>query len=383
VPTFISGKDTRVIFAQPYYSGFQGSFTVTSGSPILTVTTTQQAEFSNNSIQDSRMVVGIGSLLSLEHFFDNGNFPYVTNVNGTTITMSEVATGSGAAVATGSNDDLVSGGNSGQSFDVSHFFNDVSISRAFEPQETTTFQTGAAKSYISGIKDGQISLSGFYDGSFDGVNAILQEATDSAYAKAYDPNYNPQVFGITQGQNLYQGAVVFPSGGSEGYAVPCYMAAGIVAKHDLKSPVSGVVAIDTEIQASGGVLRGMGAQADFQSNSHTAPLTFTMGAYTAVANSTGGTVIYGLTESGGGYWLDTGGIVSQDDWIPPVLLEFQHSNDGVTWITLNAVCSDQAAKIVKITSTIYKHTRLQVTLYPSNVDKPFTYAKTYYGFARH
>jgi hypothetical protein len=334
---------------------------------------------SNNSITDTKVVVGLGSVLNVTNF-DNANFPYVIGVNGTTITMSEVATGSGSATAQGDNYDYVNDSISGQSFDVSHFFNDVSVARAFEPQEVTTFQTGAAKSYIAGLKDGQISMSGFYDGSFDGVDAILQEATSTAYAKAYDPNYG---IGNTQGQNLYQGVVVFPSGGSEGFAAPCYMATGIVAKHDLKSPVTGVVAIDTEVQASGGVMRGIGEQVDFKSNSHTVPLTFTTSSYTAIANSRGGTVIYGLTESGGGYWLDAGGIVDEGSWIPPVLLEFQHSNDGITWVTLDSTCSDQAARIFQTTSTIYRYTRLQVTLYPSNVDKPFTYAKTYYGFARH
>jgi hypothetical protein len=59
-------------------------------------------------------------------------------------------------------------------FDLSAYFNDISISRSIETAETTAFGA-SAKAYIVGLIDGTLSLSGMFDGA---ANAIDAEMTD-------------------------------------------------------------------------------------------------------------------------------------------------------------------------------------------------------------
>ena len=46
-------------------------------------------------------------------------------------------------------------------FDFSSYFNDVTASTTVETAETSTFGS-SAKEYISGLKDGTVSLSGMF-----------------------------------------------------------------------------------------------------------------------------------------------------------------------------------------------------------------------------
>ena len=71
---------------------------------------------------------------------------------------------------------LLANSTANTNYDISQFFNDVSVNRAIETPETTTFQNNGNKTYIVGLKDGNISLSGFYEGTSNGLDAILTEA---------------------------------------------------------------------------------------------------------------------------------------------------------------------------------------------------------------
>lgn len=64
-------------------------------------------------------------------------------------------------------------------YDLSAYLNSYSSGRTSEASETTTFGA-AAKTYIPGLQDGTISLSGLYDGSAGAVDAVLQAAIGAA-----------------------------------------------------------------------------------------------------------------------------------------------------------------------------------------------------------
>lgn len=64
--------------------------------------------------------------------------------------------------------------------DLSAYLNDVSMPRDIETAETTTFGVaGSAKTYITGLTDSTISISGLFDATADGYLAgvVGQSAT--------------------------------------------------------------------------------------------------------------------------------------------------------------------------------------------------------------
>ena len=227
--------------------------------------------------------------------------------------------------------------------DISGYFNDASVSRAIEATDTTAFQTGGVKTYITGLKEGVISLSGMYEGSTNGLDALLTDAIYTAGDK---------------------GVIVFPQGGQTSDNERCYMAVGINTKYDLKSPVSGVVAADTEIQSDGGVWAGRGSFITVPSSGYTtAPRDHTYGQTTA-----GGLLIMGITSITGG---------------ATVSLSFQHSQTGSSWVTPTggtlATETGVGTAISQLTGTIYEYTRLVATV--TGGTNPS--ATIYFGFARY
>lgn len=222
-----------------------------------------------------------------------------------------------------------------QPYDVSQFFNDSSMSLMVAPEETTTFQTGGVKSYIKGLKDGTISLSGYYDGTPQGIDPILQNA-------------------VHNGVN--DGCVVFPLGGANDNE-RCWMAQGIETKYDLKSPVAGVVAIDTEIQCSGGIWNGTGKSFSITGTGASASTT---ALNNQVSTSNGGLLIVGVTALTG-----------------TLSLYFQTSADGVTWTQVGNTISAVGAEIYPIAGTINQYSRLYWSLSSGGS------ATITYGFARY
>lgn len=222
-------------------------------------------------------------------------------------------------------------------YDISQFFNDVSVNRAIETPETTTFQNNGNKTYIVGLKDGNISLSGFYEGSSGGLDAILTEAISS---------------------DSDDGAIVFPDGGTAENS-RCLMARVLEASYDLKSPVGGVVDANTQLSCDGGVWLGKGIFKTTGTSYNSTSLD------NSAASTKGGLLIMGCTELTG--------------TSPTVSLSFQHSTDNSSWVTPSgATSSGTGTKVLELTSTVYRYTRLSVTVGGTSPS-----ATIYFGFARY
>lgn len=89
--------------------------------------------------------------------------------------------------------------------DLSSYLNDVSMPRDIETAETTTFGVaGSAKTYITGLTDATISISGLFDATADGYLAgvVGQSATLSF-------EYGPA--GSTGGYVKYSGECIMTS----------------------------------------------------------------------------------------------------------------------------------------------------------------------------
>lgn len=221
-------------------------------------------------------------------------------------------------------------------YDLSQFFNDVSISKTIETPETTTFSNGGIKTYIPGIKDSNLSLSGYYDGTASGVDAILTEAISNDADDA---------------------VLAFPTGGNIPNDI-CYMARAVEGKYDLKSPIGGVVAVDTEFAADGGVWRGRGQAMTITASGNTVALD------NGTATSRGGLLVIGVSA--------LSGVLS---------LTFQQSDDGTTYTDITTPLVSVGTQVLTtgdLPQPLKRYTRLYYTLTGSSPS-----AKIFYGFARY
>jgi len=318
-PNFLHGKNTRVLFVNPLFSSAVITANTTNGSAVIVSTTVIGPASLGQSVSGSGIPSGAT----------------ITAIQGQNITLSAAATATASGVS-------VTLSSTGAGFDLSPFFNDASVTYAVAAEETTTFLQGGSKTFIPGLKDGTITLSGFHDGTIGGTSAIIHGATSTAGDKS---------------------VLVFPAGGTTDNE-RCLMANGVTTKFDIKSPVAGVVTNDMELQADGGVWRGNGQYLVVSTTGNSTAYTSTPAASSGTASTTkGGSLIMGIST-----------VVGTN---PTISLAFQHSQDGTTWANL-ATFSSAGGSVTLLTGTIYQYTRLAWTIGGTN-----TSAVIYYGFARY
>jgi hypothetical protein len=113
-------------------------------------------------------------------------------------------------------------------YDMSQFLNQADASTTVDTAEDTSFGD-TWKSYIAGLHDGTLSLSGFFDAVANGVDATFQAALGT---------------GSTLVSVLWTGNTV-PGRG--------VLTRAIQTSYDVSAPVGDVVSAAAEIQADGGV----------------------------------------------------------------------------------------------------------------------------------
>lgn len=113
--------------------------------------------------------------------------------------------------------------------DISAFINEASLPREIETAETTTFGS-SAKSYITGLTDATISISGLFDSVADGYLAgVLGQAAPLEF------EYGP--LGSTASMIKYSGNCIMTS-------------------YEVSSPVGDVVTFSADFQVTGAITRG-------------------------------------------------------------------------------------------------------------------------------
>ena len=118
---------------------------------------------------------------------------------------------------------------SGSLTDISAFVNNVDFPETADVAETSVL--GASnKTYIVGLKDATISISGLFDAT---VDAILGAVVGQTATLSYE--YSPE--GTGSGKVKYTGEA-------------------ILTNYALSSPVGDVVAYSADLQCSGAVTRG-------------------------------------------------------------------------------------------------------------------------------
>jgi predicted secreted protein len=118
---------------------------------------------------------------------------------------------------------------SGSLTDISTYVNNVDFPETADVAETSTL--GASnKTYLAGLKDATIAISGLFDAT---VDAILGAVVGQTASLSFE--YSPE--GTASGKVKYTGEAILTS-----YA--------------LSSPVGDVVAYSADLQVSGAVTRG-------------------------------------------------------------------------------------------------------------------------------
>lgn len=119
--------------------------------------------------------------------------------------------------------------NSGGSLtNISTYLDDIGFPQSVETAETTTFGKNS-KTYIVGLKDSTISLSGKWDSTLDAhIAAVVGQAASLTF------NYAPQ--GNSGGNVLYSGE--------------CF-----VTSYDVSAPIGDVVTVSIELQVTDTVTR--------------------------------------------------------------------------------------------------------------------------------
>jgi len=182
-------------------------------------------------------------------------------------------------------------------FNLSAYFNDISISRSIETAETTAFGA-SAKAYIVGLIDGTLSLSGMFDGA---ANAIDAEMTD--------------VLGVNAG------AVISASvSGVTTIGTRMISTTGKLTSYEVTAPVGDVVSANAEFQADDGIGNAVSLAA--------------LGAITTT--TTGTSVDNGASSSNGGFATLH---VTANTMNAATVCKVQHSADNSTWADLQSFTS--------------------------------------------
>jgi len=220
---------------------------------------------------------------------------------------------------------------------LSSYFNEASISQDIETAETTAFGN-SAKTYITGLKDGTMSMSGMFDGAEDAVDAVL---TSTLGATASDV------------------ATVVPAGVSSS-GVATFSAEVRETSYELSSPVSDVVAANLEVQATGGVDRGL----------------LLAGDSTLSASATSSAINNGSSTSNGGVgYLH----VTANDRDGASTFKVQDSADGITYadlVTFSSVsASATGGERVAVTGTVEQY--VQAEAVPGGSSGSVTYTMAF------
>ena len=207
-------------------------------------------------------------------------------------------------------------------YDLSPFFNQVSASQAVETAETTAFGDNA-KTYITGLRDGTMSLSGMFDGAVDAVDQVLASYIGSETSTPVTYATVPTI-----------GAVAFSCNAHE-------------TSYEVSSPVGDVVSASAEVQATGGIDRSV-----LLAVKTSVSATGTQAAVDNTAGSSNGAV---------GYLHLTANAQSGTS-----IVKVQHSTDNSVWADLitfaTASAGSKVTERVAVAGTVNRYVRAQYTL---------------------
>lgn len=212
--------------------------------------------------------------------------------------------------------------------DLSTFLRTVAPSLDMQLLDATTFQAANGdKIFVSGFRDGKLSLEGFFDS-----DAVTQAEIDD-------------LFNSVLGSEIKQVATISPEGvltlGNR-----CYLIDADTVRYGVQSPATGLIQCNAEIQSSSGLGYGVILQPK-------AALTAT-GNGSSVDNAAS-------SANGGAGHLH---VTAKSGTTPSITGKIQHSADNSTWadlITFTALTATGAQR-VEVTGTVNRYLRFIRTI---------------------
>ena len=206
--------------------------------------------------------------------------------------------------------------------DLSSYFNEASMSQDVETAETTAFGDDA-KTYITGLKDGTMSMSGMFDGGTDAIDNVLTTTLGAE---------SPDVATVVPAGLATAGGATFSAEVRE-------------TSYEISSPVGDVVAANLEVQATGGIDRGV----------------LLIGGSTVSASATTTGIDNGSSTANGGVgYLH----VTANTRDGASTFKVQDSADGVTYADLvtftNVSASATSGQRVAVTGAVEQYVRAEV-----------------------
>jgi len=207
---------------------------------------------------------------------------------------------------------------------LSEFLNEVSIARTIETGETTNFRAAGFKTYVTGLQDAALSLSGMFDGTAGAVDETLRAAFDSDLRDA--TSVSPELEKV--------GAIA-------------YLVDAHTGSYDVTSPVADVVSLSSDIQAEGRIDRGV-----FLTDGSAISTTSSGASFDSGASSANGAIAH----------LH----ITANDRDGTVTATVQHSVDNVTWVDLSmslSLSTSVTGSLRAVASgTINRYLRVNYTL---------------------
>lgn len=214
------------------------------------------------------------------------------------------------------------------SLNASPFLNEAATSRVIETGETTAFGN-ENKTYIVGLADGTVSLSGMFDNTAGAIDDHVQAATGQ----------ENQVFTIE------------PAGSAAGQ--PAQLIQGQLTSYDVTSAVGDIVTITAEIQASGSLGSINGGKVISSS-------AVNLTASNSAASTTGIDFSAGATNGAIGHLH-----VTENSANNILGVRLQHSTDNSTFTDLitftNVAASTATSQRSEVAGTVNRYVRAVVT----------------------
>jgi hypothetical protein len=209
-------------------------------------------------------------------------------------------------------------------FDFSSYFNDVSASTTVETAETSTFGS-SAKEYISGLKDGTVSLSGLFESTAD-------EGTDDYFSTVLGGATKQKVIVATEGHALDGRAVMLESDATS---------------YEVSGAIADVVQASAEFQSTEGVEHGV---------------ILSSGA-TVTSTGNGSSSDNGASTANGGVGYVSVPVNTRNG---NVTIKIQQSADNSTFtdlVTFTVVSSaTKTSERVEVTGTVARYLRVSYTV---------------------
>lgn len=210
--------------------------------------------------------------------------------------------------------------------DYSAYFNNADTTRTADVAESTTFGK-SSKTYISGNKDGTVSLGGFFDATADSTLQALVGGADFVFVMGID--------GVDATDN-------------------CVFGNSNITSYGVSSPVGDIVATSIDVQADSGLYSGSVLE-----NAN----------YTATASGTARDNGASTGNGGGAFIL----VTSASGTTPTLDAKITHSADDVTYadlVTFTQFTTSAGAEFKSIAkgTTINRYLKVEITIAGTSPD---------------